>query len=228
MNKRSSVRMLVAALGMATAIGASTRPAAACGDVWVPYMDNGIDYRPQGVSRAEQGFDDGKIYASAASVLRMMPHVRALKPASATIVARAQRMLALAVARSNGALPVEGQVPWWVQGRWLGGTEADRAANLEWAVTTLRGIADTKAKDPASMTDLGEALARVDAHKAEARSVLEALAKKDLLATPEAYAALAELRGESGDASGKKLALARCQSMSNGAAVCRDATAHTG
>ncbi len=219
-NGNTSVRTVLVALGMAAAVAGVSHDARACGDVWVPYMDNGVDYRPQGVSHAEKSFDDGKIYSSAASVIRMMPHVRGLKPSSAKIVARAQRMLAVAVARSNGALPVDKEVPEWIQGRWLGKTTADRQANLEWAVKTLGGIADTKKRDPASMTDLGEAMAKLDGHKAEARTILEKLAKKDLVATPEGYAALAQLRGENGDANGKKLALKRCEAMSGKAAVC--------
>ena len=70
-------------------------------------------------------------------------------------------------------------------------------------------------------TDLAEALAKVDSHKAEARGILEKLAKKDLIASPEGYAVLADLRQKAGDAKGQKLALQRCAAMATSQNVCR-------
>lgn len=219
--KTNLTRSMLVLLG-ALAIGSVTRDAHACGGAWVPYLEkNQVDYRVGGVARAEKSFEKGKIDAAAASVIRMMPQVRDMNAKKSTLVARAQRMLALAVARSDGALPIGRGVPKFIQGRWLGKTAKDRQANLIWAVKVLRTIEKTKKDSPATQTDLAEAMAHVDADKAEARSILEKLAKKDLVATPEGYAALASLRSESGDKSGGKLAMKRCKAMAGHPAACR-------
>ena len=63
-------------------------------------------------------------------------------------------------------------------------------------------------------------LARVPEHRSEARSLLEDLAKRDLIASPEGYAALAMLRSQSGDADGQKLALKRCEAMAKSQDAC--------
>ncbi len=219
--KTNLTRTLLVLLG-ALAIGSVARDAHACGGAWVPYLEeNQVDYRVDGVARAEKSFDKGKVNAAAASVIRMMPQVRNMNAKKSKLVARAQRMLALALARTDGALPVAREVPGFVQGRWLGKTAKDRKANLDWAVKVLGAISKTKKDSPAAQTDLAEAMAHVDADKAQARRILEKLAKKDLVATPEGYAALASLRSESGDKSGGKLAMQRCKAMAGHPAACR-------
>lgn len=70
-------------------------------------------------------------------------------------------------------------------------------------------------------TELAEALAKVDSHKAEAKQLLETLAQKDLIASPQGYATLAELRSAAGDSAGQKVALKRCESMAKTSNVCR-------
>jgi hypothetical protein len=210
-----SIALTLAALGT---IGVVTEDARACGGARMPEVE--IDHRIDGIARAEKTYGKGEHVAAAASVIRMMPHAKNLDPKRSALVARAVRMLAVASARENGALPVGAEVPRYVQGTWLGKSEADRAKNLGWAVDTLRKLDSLKQDDPAIKTDLAEALAKVDAHRAEARTILEGLAKKDLIATPEAYAVLAELRRTAGDAAGGKLALARCEAMAKASAVC--------
>ncbi|MFP6683219.1 MAG: hypothetical protein VB934_00830, partial [Polyangiaceae bacterium] len=54
----------------------------------------------------------------------------------------------------------------------------------------------------------------------EGRELLHKLAEKDLLTTPEAYAILAKLRGEAGDADGRTAALQRCRAMAKDAKLC--------
>lgn len=213
-------RTLARSIALAAALGSVSivADAHACGDAWVPEIQ--IDYRIDGIARAEKTYGKGRHVAAAASVIRMMPHAKNLEPKKSTLVERAVRMLAVATARENGALPVAREVPRYAQGSWLGKTPEDRAENLAWAIETLRKIDGIKKDDPAVKTDLAEALAKVDAHRAEARSMLEALAKKDLVATPEGYAVLAELRSAGGDAAGGKLALTRCEAMAKEAAVC--------
>lgn len=219
--KTNLTRSMLVLLG-ALAVGSVAKSAHACGGAWVPYLEeNQVDYRVGGVARAEKTFDQGKINAAAASVIRMMPQVRDMNSGKSTLVARSQRMLALAIARSDGALPIGRGVPKYIQGKWLGRTAKDRQANLAWAVKVLGTISKTKKDSPAAQTDLAEAMSHVDADKAQARSILEKLARKDLVATPEGYAALASLRSESGDKSGGRLAMKRCKAMAGHPAACR-------
>jgi predicted Zn-dependent protease len=92
---------------------------------------------------------------------------------------------------------------------------------VEWSVDRLRAIAKVKENDPGSETDLAEALSHLDGGKKEARTILERLAKTDLITSPEGYAALAQLRAESGDAAGEQVAMQRCERMARSASVCR-------
>lgn len=198
---------------------AGATDAAACGGEWIPEVE--VDYRPQGVARAEKDLEQGKYVAAAGAIIRMMPHVKSLKAKdSASIVARAQRVLAVATARSGGSLDVGREVPGYVHDTWLGKTAEERRQNLEFAVSTLQHIGDLKQADPAVQTELAEALAQLDDRKDDAKAMLEKLAQKDLIATPEGYATLAQLRKGSGDTQGHLAALKRCQAMSGSQNVC--------
>lgn len=211
-------------LGLATATLAGVADANACGGEWIPaleMMKPQVDYRPQGVARAEHDLERGDYRAAAGAIIRMMPHIRSLKAKdSASIVARAQRVLAVATARSGGALDVEREVPKFVQDTWLGKSAEDKQSNLRFAVAVLERASKLEPGDPAAQTELAEALARLDERRGEARQLLEKLAKKDLIATPEGYAALASLRQSGGDTQGQLAALKRCQAMSQNPAIC--------
>lgn len=202
----------------AFAVGAPS-PATACGGEWYPEFE--VDPRIQGVDKAEEALDQGHILAAAGSVVRMIPHIRDLSPTKTKLLERAHRVLAVATARYDGALPLGEEVPWKeVQGTWLGTSEADRQANLAWAVHTLRELTQSKKGDPAARTELAEALSHLDANRAEARQILEELASKDLITSPDGYAILAKLREGAGDEAGRRAALERCKSMTHGAGVC--------
>ena len=217
-SKGSKVRWMLAGVSALVAASAAPRPAEACGGEWFPVVE--VDHRPMGVARAEKAMEKGKTAAAAGMIVRMMPHIKSLKAEKATIVARAQRVLALATARSDGALKIKNELPSHVQGTWLGTDAKARSANLDWSVQAMRSVAKTKKQDPAAETDLAEVLSHVKAHEGEARQILERLAKKDLIATPEGYAVLARLRDKAGDAKGKKLALKRCQAMAEQTSQC--------
>lgn len=212
-------KLVLAGLAALSVVGAVSSEARACGGEWVPAVE--VDHRPEGIARAEKAIGKGQHAAAAAMIIRMMPHVKDLKAKNSTLVARAQRVLAVATARNNGALPVSKEVPAYAQGTWLGKSDAHRAANLEWSIKTLSSLSEIKKDDPAIQTDLAEAMAKVESRRGEARKILERLAKKDLISTPEAYAVLAQLRSDAGDAKGEKLALKRCESMAKSAAVCK-------
>ncbi len=218
-----SRRFIVSTLAIVTAsfVAIAGKDAVACGGEWYPVIR--VDPRIHGVAQAEKALNEGRAAAAGASVVRMIPHIRSLDGTKNALIARAERVLALALARNAGALPSEREIPREVQSTWLGKDAAERALNLSWAVRVLERQSDENKDDPALLTDLAEAMAEVDGRRERARDILEALAKSDLVSTPQGYRALAELRRRAGDAHGETAALERCKALSGeGAArTCR-------
>jgi hypothetical protein len=213
-------KLVVAGLAALAVFGSVASDAKACGGEWVPAVE--VDHRPEGIARAEKMMNRGQHSAAAASVIRMMPHIANLKTKKHdSLVGRAQRILAVALARNNGALAVEKELPDYARGTWIGKTAKERQANLAWSVAALRKLNETKKDDPAIQSDLAEALAKTDGGQAEAKEILEKLAEKDLIVSPEAYAALAQLRSQAGDDAGQKVAQKRCETMAKDARVCK-------
>lgn len=79
------------------------------------------------------------------------------------------------------------------------------------AVSVLSRLADDSPDDAAKKADLAEALAKT--HAGKAKKILEDLAKRDVVATAYAYAALARLRASDGDEKGRDEAMTRCKQM---------------
>jgi hypothetical protein len=215
LRKHSIIAM---AFGAFIGAGFISDTAQACGGEWYPEVV--VDPRILGVAQAEKALSSGKNLAAAASVIRMMPHIKTLKAKPGSLVGRAERVLAVALSRANGALPVQSEVPREVLGAWAGAHDRESAANLQWSVDVLRRQSGKKSDDVALKTDLAEAMSRVAAHRDEARALLEDLAKRDLIASPEGYAVLAQLRSQSGDSDGQKLALKRCEAMAKNQDAC--------
>jgi predicted Zn-dependent protease len=94
-----------------------------------------------------------------------------------------------------------------------------RAELLAQASSMLEEFAKARPNDAAKQADLGEALAKT--RPREARKILEGLAKRDVVSTPYAYAALARLRAADGDEKGRDEALARCKPMAKVESICR-------
>jgi hypothetical protein len=139
--------------------------------------------------------------AEAARVVKEnFPNIRSVVPGADPITTRALRVLAVATVRSNA-----------------------NAEDLAWAVQKLRDIEKVKPNDPAVQADLGEALSKLPSGKTEAFAILSKLADKDLMGSPHAYAALATLKQEKGDAAGAQAAMNRCKEMSgkNAASTCK-------
>ena len=194
--------------------------ARACGGDWYPEVQ--IDPRIRGVAEAEKTLAKGNYVAAAGSVVRMIPQIGSLPagPGLDPLLARAQHVLAVAIAREGGRLALEREVPAHVLGHWLGKTRVDQGKNLAWSVGTLRHELTQQKDDPGLMTALGEALAMLDGGQDEARTILESLAARDLVASPQGYKVLAELRLQHGDQAGQQVAMKRCESMASGSKVC--------
>jgi len=208
-----AIQVAMSLIGLSTAAHAF-----ACGGDWYPEVE--VDPRIIGVLQAEKSLSHGNYVAAAGSVVRMMPHLETLHGSRDPLVVRAERVLAVALERSNGSLALAQEVPREILSHWQGKTPGDRDQNMTWSVATLRRELAAEPTDPGRMTELGEALSKVDGGAEEARTLLESLAARDLVASPEGYKALAQLRQQKGDEAGQKLALKRCESMATNAKVC--------
>jgi len=213
---KQGIRTVAVALCAIGLLGSAS--ALACGGDWYPELQ--IDPRIHGVARAEEAMTKGDYVAAAGFVVRMMPHIKTLDAQRDPLVARAERVLAVSIARSSGKLGLEQEVPSEFLGHWQGRTQTEQSESLAWSVSALRGELKNKKDDPALTTDLAEALSKQDGGRDEARTLLEALAARDLVATPQGYKALAELRRERGDEAGQRVAMKRCESMATGSGVC--------
>jgi hypothetical protein len=217
---KHGIRTLALAMSAVSFLGSTG--ALACGGEWFPEVQ--IDPRIHGVLEAEKSIAKGNYVAAAGSVVRMMPHLKTLDAKTDPLVARAERVLAVAIERSSGKLALEQEVPSEYLGHWLGKSQADHDKNMAWSVSTLRRQLTIKKDDPGIQTELGEALSKVDGGADEARTLLESLASRDLVATPEGYKALAQLRLQKGDEAGEQLAMKRCESMAASSKVCEEGT----
>lgn len=221
MELRSMMRRFVSVCAL-VGIGTASAVAGACGEEIAPY----VDYRVMGIASAERALQDGKHIAAAGMIVRMFPEIQRMSIGRDGLLARASRTLALATTRAGGALPaLEREVPAELLGTLRGATEAERAENLAWSVSALRNLSEVRKNDPAVQTDLGEALAAVGASHDEARKLLEGLAGRDLVATPQGYAALGRLHAELGHGAEQASAVKRCEAMTKGAAYCAGAPA---
>ena len=174
----------------------------------------------QRISGAERLLDRAEHGAAMKAVVTTFPKIRATEASASPLEARALRVFALAIVRTSGGrserdLGIDG-----------GGREEARwmpAANLAWAVQSLREIDAKRPNDPAVQADLGEALSKLPASQDEAMNLLGTLAEKDLMGSPFAYAALAKLRSDRGDSAGAEAAVKRCEEMSKSPGVCTPA-----
>ena len=213
---KRGIRMMAVAMSVVSLLTSAS--ALACGGDWYPEVQ--IDPRIRGVAEAEKSLAKGNYIAAAGSVVRMIPQIERLQSKGDPLLARAKRILAVAIAREDGRLALEQEVPSAVLGHWLGKTKLDQGKNLAWSVDTLRHELSLQKDDPGLMTELGEALAKLDAGQDEARAILESLAARDLIGSPQGYKALADLRQQTGDEAGQKLAMKRCESMASPSFVC--------
>jgi hypothetical protein len=168
----------------------------------------------QDIARAEKALESGQNVAAAKTILTTFPRVRGVTVGENPLETRAVRVFALAIVRSNGtvsekAAAVASPVEWTPN------------ANLEWAVQALREIDAKRPNDPTVQADLGEALSKLPNGRDEALKLLQSLAERDLMGSPHAYAALANLRREKGDTSGAEAAVKRCEEMSKTPGMCR-------
>jgi hypothetical protein len=170
----------------------------------------------QEIALSEKAIESGRNLDAARAVLRTFPRIRSATAGANPLETRALRVLSLAVVRSEGAVDEKK-----ARVASANGVEWTPKANLEWAVQSLREIDQKRPNDPTVQADLGEALSKTASGQAEALTILQRLAQKDLMGSPHAYAALAKLRTQSGDSAGAEAAIKRCEEMSKSRGVCK-------
>jgi hypothetical protein len=226
----------IVALAAALAPLASVADAEACGGaIWRESIQ-----RPKAkptpaalVAKAEKHMEDGKGDLAVKTVLEAYPKLEKAQAGKDAMANRALRLAAIAAVRSNGTQSVVGakapsnyfdydygqevNVPAKLAAV---KTDEDRTQRLEWSVKVLRSLHEANPDNTTIAGEFGEALAATPGHEAEALSVLSQLSDKDLLGSPEAYAALARLRFQQGLTKKSAEALQRCHAMTNKPAVC--------
>jgi hypothetical protein len=185
------------------------------------------------VAKAEKSMEDGKTEAALKTALEAFPKLEKAVAGKNAIENRALRLAAVAAVRSAGAVSVVGakaavsyydydygqdvNVPAKLA---AAKTDADKTARLEWAIKALRSVQTQSPDNPTVAGELGEALAATPGYEDEALAMLSGLSDKDLLGSPEAYAALARLRFSQGLTKKSAEAVSRCNAMTSKPAVC--------
>lgn len=175
---------------------ARVTPARACMNETILELD---ELAPQ-VARAKKALERGDYQTVGKTIAAVLPELqlRARHYQDATPLLRRARMLSLAATiRSNGRVALRETID-EEDGRIRAMLEAYQGLVL------LRG----KHKDIDELE--AEVMARADNMRTQAKARLEELAAKDLLAAPEAWAALAALRAHDNDVTGATLAKKTC------------------
>ncbi len=208
--KSGSLLRVVWAISLLLPAGIASAPSAAraCGTE----VYSQVDESAARISRAEQALSTGKGTQAAVGVVQTFPQIVKTKVGASPLTDRALRIMALAAVRSDGALSVGKAMQ--------GATAEDKEHNLLFAIDTLRALDKRRANNPSFQTDLAEALSKLPRFKGEALAILEKLAQKDLVASAQGYATLAQLRANSGDSTGRDGALKRCEGMTKTPAMC--------
>lgn len=201
------------ALVLALALGALsfTAPdrADACGNTVRRVVDRTQEY----VQKAELLLAQGK-HKRAVTTIREAFGDKAIAvwvDGNPHLHSRAQRILALVVARSRGELAI---------GMDLGGpAQARKDAAIAWAVLTLRLQAGDQ-PTPAQTAELAEALALQASGRHEAYTLLKGLGDADLMPGAQGWALLAGLSKLHGDLEGSKKAAERCRQIGAAGVKC--------
>ncbi|MEM6290533.1 MAG: hypothetical protein AAGA54_04680 [Myxococcota bacterium] len=126
---------------------------------------------------------------------------------------RAQRTIALATIRSEGAIDL---------GKGMRGRSSDsKALNLAWATSVLEIQAASDPDNLVLRTNYAEALTHHPGGDAQALEMLSEMANDDLMPTARGFVLLATVQQSLGDASGSDLSLQRCKELGATANVCR-------
>lgn len=146
-----------------------------------------------------------RVSRSARRQLEQLAREDGRDPATSALVARARTITAIAVVRLDGRTPIAHRTA----RRHVTRGRAQRS--LAWALEQLRARAAEDPRDLRARLHHAEALARLEAHRDRARTILMDLADRDLMPDPHGYAALLRLLEPGTER--WQTALTRCQRM---------------
>lgn len=174
-----------------------------------------VDHKLQDVNRVEHLLAKGQgVKATKVARKRFKKFTAATgEPDSGkALFNRAQRTIALATVRADGAIDL---------GKGMRGkTAEDRMGNLAWATSILEIQAAAEPDNLLLRTYLAEALMHHPGGDLQAAELLRGLADDDLMPTARGYALLAEAQQRLGDVSGRDLSLLRCRELGESDDVC--------
>jgi predicted Zn-dependent protease len=174
------------------------------------------------VSEAEEALRKGRHDTAAAKVQQAYPGL-ALREMSSNDTpgrdpltedgprARALQVLSVATVRADGKLVLEGRKT---------STVKAQGEMVEWAVSNLRVLSAQHSDNTGLKSRLAEGLSKRPAGRAEARTILEDLARADLMVDAEGWATLADLRQGAGDPVGRDKAVAECLKRAKNRQMC--------
>lgn len=178
----------------------STTQAHAC----IESIAHDVEIKPVDLTNAVKALDEGRLDEAAKRVATAFPKLRATRATTSGPLHKAQRVMALAILRSDGSPPKARE--------FSATTDAERTANIAWADDVLRAHA-SQLRDPASTAALAEVQMRDVAGRGLAKEALEDLASRDVMPNAAAWAALAKLRASASDSAGAQAATARCEAQ---------------
>lgn len=200
----------LAALAVLAVLAAPSRPADACGNG----VERVVDLTNQSIRQAETLLAEGQFQKAANEVLETFPQALRVdhRDRKQNLFERGQRVLAVAVVRSQGALKLGKTLP--------GKTAAERETSLAWATAVLRLHQAQGLGGLALTAELAEGLALRPAETSDAHALLKKLADDDLMPTPRAWAILGSLEKARGDAAAADKAIQRCKDIAPDAKQC--------
>ncbi len=209
MKLRALPLTLSVSMALAGAAWLAPTPADACGNS----IRHKIHKPTKSVKKAEQLLADGKYERAVEMVRGLYPTVHRFQHGEANeLQLRGQRVVALAVIRSGGQAQV---------GSKLRGRDVQaREVRLAWATMALDVQTWHDPDDLVLRTELAEALATNPVHHARAHTILDDLARRDLMPTARGYMILAALEKTRGDEDQSQAALNRCKEIAAGRGGC--------
>jgi hypothetical protein len=207
-NKLCSTSLLALSC-LAAVLALPPLPAHACGNS----IRHKVHRPTKSVKKAELLLAKGAYQTATDMVRELHPFVHHYqRETSSALNLRAQRVVALAVVRSDGKADFGGKL--------RGSDRHARDVRIAWATMALDVQSWHAPDDLVLRTELAEALAATPVHRARAHALLADLAERDLMPTARGFMILAQLEQERGQKERSEAAALRCKEIAGGSGVC--------